>query len=157
MKKAFIVIVSIVSFFSCDRSPSIEKVVGYYKTNAKSKLMGGYKISTYATLRINLDTITNQFMPNSPKRIEFGFYFQQFVSDQMYGTSNKLMQKASGDFEKIISNNKLKIEPNIYEEWIKKVQYIEIPESQNNKQKIDQLILRFKPGNGDPLTFYRVN
>lgn len=151
----------ILTFFicSCNKQQNIDIVVGHYRTDIKSRVMGGYNISNYHELWIRLDTIVNPFW-NNEERVEFRYYYETYVSDAMYGTNNKIMDKGNGDFEQVIKKNRLKINPNIYnssEGWNARVEYIEIPESEIDKSRAGVLIVRFKPNSGDPLIFYRID
>jgi len=147
--------------FGCGSDVSLKQVVGSYKSKEFSKVMGGSKISSYSTLEIKLDTIVNPFMNNS-KRVEFKYFYKTYVSDQMYGTINKVMEKGGGDLEMKIKKNKIYLKTPAYSdgfgatEWFNKGAHIEIPEEQLSNNYVNNLIVRFKNNRGDPIKFFRL-
>ena len=132
-------------------SDNISRFAGNYSSDEISKIMGGKKISSYSTLNIYHDTIVNQYL-NNEKYIKFDYYFETYVSDQMYGTNNKLMDKGGGEINQKFSGSKLYFKSG---EYFKKGGFIEIPEDNQKSESPNIIIVRFS--GRDPIVYRRKN
>ena len=118
----------LILFFSSCNNEIVQgsNIIGNWK-NSVSKSMGGYEISSNFFLSIRK---TNDG--------QFNYTYEVYVSDQMYGTKNKLMDKGSGKLSDEVSEKKWMFETGILSN---KKSYIIVPDDNWKDYKPNTILI----------------